>query len=105
MRRNIFNEDSRVKIPAILHFKRLMYQYQSKKDTNISTKNNIFVDIFKDSIIKINKCNYKDEKINDLIKEIGILTDNTKDKGEDFFNRLVSTNGIKLLDLKIPLKA
>ena len=97
-----FNEDSRVKLPAMLHFKRLGYEYQTKKDTKIDPRNNIFVDIFRDSIDKINKHNYKDDKIADLIKEIATLTDNTKDKGEAFFNKLTSTKGIKLIDLKKP---
>lgn len=51
--RDKFNEDSRVKIPALIHFIRLGYKYQSKKDANIDTKNNIFIDVFKESIIVI----------------------------------------------------
>lgn len=97
------NEDSRVKVPALLHFKRLGYDYQSKKGSNIDTRNNIFVDVFRESINRINNNNYSDERINGLIKEIADLTENTKDKGHSFFERLISRRGIRLIDLKEPL--
>lgn len=96
------NEDSRVKIPALLHFLRLGYTYQSKKGAYINDKNNIFIDIFKESIRKINNKDYDDKFLEDLIKEIDHLTDNTKDKGEHFFNRLVGYHKAKLIDLNNP---
>ena len=95
----IHNEDSRVKVPALLHFKRLGYNYQSKKGAKIDPRNNIFIDVFKDSIEKINGRNYSNDQVEELIKEIAHLTDNTKDKGQAFFNRLTSFKGIKLIDL------
>lgn len=51
-----FNEDSRVKIPSILHLMRLGYDYLSLKDPNIKwdESTNIFSDIFKTSITRIN---------------------------------------------------
>lgn len=94
-----FNEDSRVKIPALLHFKRLGYEYQSKLKMNVDKRNNIFVDIFAESIRKINNKNYDESTINNLIKEIYNLTDNKKDKGRAFFERLTDFNEIKLIDL------
>lgn len=97
------NEDSRVKIPAILHFKRLGYEYQSKKNAKIDGRNNIFVDIFKESIKRINDKDYSDTFLDDLINEIATLTDNTKDKGQSFFERLVGFHSVKLIDLKNPL--
>lgn len=96
------NEDSRVKIPAILHFLRLGYTYQSKKNALIDGRNNIFTQIFKSSIRRINSKDYDDEFLDNLIKEIADLTDNEKDKGEHFFNRLVGFNNVKLVDLKEP---
>jgi hypothetical protein len=39
----IHNEDSRVKLPALLHFKRLGYEYQSKKKCKIDSRNNILL--------------------------------------------------------------
>ena len=49
-----FNEDSRVKIPTILHLIRLGYTYLSLKDTTWDTNTNIFTDIFLESVSKIN---------------------------------------------------
>ena len=53
MSRN-FNEDSRVKIPALVHLTRLGYEYLSIKDENIKNNiepnTNIFKRIFKDKI-------------------------------------------------------
>lgn len=37
-----FNEDTRVKIPATLHFLRIGYQYQSLKDADIDFNTKIF---------------------------------------------------------------
>lgn len=49
-----FNEDSRVKIPSILHLTRLGYSYLSLKDAIWDEQANICTDIFKSSIDKIN---------------------------------------------------
>jgi type I restriction enzyme R subunit len=100
----IHNEDTRVKVPALLHFLRLGYNYQSKRGAVIDERNNIFVDIFRESICRINNTEYSETRIQELIKEIDLLTDNMKDKGKSFFNRLVKPSGIKLIDLKNPLK-
>lgn len=45
-----FNEDSRVKIPSILHLTRLGYDYLSLKDAEWDESTNVFTDIFKESI-------------------------------------------------------
>ncbi len=99
----IHNEDSRVKVPALLHFLRLGYKYQSRQGSEIDERNNIFVNIFRESICKINNTKYSDIRIKELIKEIDLLTDNKRDKGKAFFNRLINQTGIKLIDLKKPL--
>lgn len=104
MDRKKFSEDSRVKIPAILHFKRIGYTYQTKKvkADEIDKRNNIFVSIFKKSIEKINDKEFTDAKIEELLKEIYNLTNNSIDKGESFFDRLTLGNSIKLIDLETP---
>lgn len=99
----IHNEDSRVKLPAMIHFLRLGYQYQTKRRTVIDQRNNIFVNIFKECISKINNTEYSELRIQELLKEIDFLTDNLKDKGKSFFNRLMDTTGVKLIDLKNPM--
>lgn len=49
-----FNEDSRVKIPTILHLARLGYEYVSLKNAVWDSETNIFPAIFKQSIANIN---------------------------------------------------
>ena len=49
-----FNEDTRVKIPAILHLTQLGYKYISLKDADWDKDTNIFIDIFRESIQRIN---------------------------------------------------
>ena len=51
-----FDENSRVKIPAIVHTTRLGYRYLSLKESKkqIDSRMNIFKEIFKNSINKIN---------------------------------------------------
>ena len=49
-----FNEDSRVKIPSILHLTRLGYDYLPLKDAEWNIDTNIFTDVFLKSVLKIN---------------------------------------------------
>jgi len=50
-----FNEDTRVKVPATIHFLRLGYNYQSIRDADVDFKTKIFVNRFKSAIERINK--------------------------------------------------
>ena len=62
-----FNENSRVKIPAIVHLTRLGYKYLSIKDPDIKSQidpsTNIFRDVFNDSLRKINQVNTPPRKL------------------------------------------
>ncbi len=44
-----FNEDSRVKIPSIMHLTRLGYKYISLKTAKWNLETNIFTDIFEEA--------------------------------------------------------
>lgn len=96
------NEDSRVKLPALLHFLRLGYKYQSKNPKIIDQRNNIFLPIFHESINRLNQTKISETRIQDILREINHLTDNNRDKGKAFFNRLCDSKSIKLIDLKNP---
>lgn len=50
----IFNEDSRAKIPCILHLVRLGYTYLPLKDATWDEENNIFPDLFRTAIARRN---------------------------------------------------
>ncbi len=48
------NENTRVKIPAILHLCKLGYEYVSLANAKRDENTNIFTDIFNESILRIN---------------------------------------------------
>ena len=91
-----FNEDTRVKIPSILHLCRLGYEYLSLKDAKWNLDTNIFPDIFKKSIIKINP-DFDEEQAERLLVDTSLLLDN-EDLGKAFYEKLISNSGVKLID-------
>lgn len=93
-----FNENTRVKIPAILHLCKLGYEYLSLSNTKKDESTNIFTDIFIDSISRINPDIDKNE-IKKLPETISLKLD-SEDLGKDFYDMLKSTSGIKLIDFK-----
>jgi len=97
---NKFNEDSRVKIPAILHLTRLGYTFLPKsKMKHIHQDTNIFIDVFKKSISKINNKNFTDSEINVFIAEISNQLENN-DLGKVFYKSLLGDFNCKLIDFK-----
>lgn len=93
-----FNEDSRVKIPSILHLCRLGYEYISLKDSKWDVDTNIFTDIFKQSVIKINE-KFDEEQADRLLQDTSLLLDN-EDLGKAFYKELISNSGTKLIDFE-----
>ncbi len=93
-----FNEDSRVKIPSILHLIRLGYTYISLKDSNWDTDTNIFTDIFKSSIKKINP-GLEDDDVARVLDEVTLALDN-EDLGKVFYEKLIDRSGIRLIDFE-----
>ena len=91
-----FNEDSRVKIPAILHLIRLGYTYIPRNKQHRIEETNIFQDIFRESISRINP-SIEENEINRLLDEITLQLD-YEDLGRDFYKSLTATSGIKLID-------
>ena len=91
-----FNEDTRVKIPSILHLCRLGYEYLSLKDAKWNLDTNIFPDIFKKSIIKINP-DFDEEQAERLLQDTSLLLDN-EDLGKAFYKKLITNSGTKLID-------
>lgn len=93
-----FNEDSRVKIPSILHLTRLGYSYLSLKNSKWDESTNIFTNIFIESITKIND-GIESEDLLRLLEDVSLLLDND-DLGKAFYERLVSQSGTKLIDFQ-----
>ena len=97
-----FNENTRVKIPAILHLCRLGYKYISLSNAKIDESTNIFTDIFEESLTRINSdIEHEDLKgdIKRTYENISLVLDND-DLGQEFYKLLTATSGIKLIDFK-----
>ncbi|MCG8527164.1 MAG: DEAD/DEAH box helicase family protein [Opitutales bacterium] len=93
-----FNEDSRVKIPSIVHLTRLGYQYLSLKYYTWNKASNVFPSIFQESLKNINP-GIKNSEIERALKDIEMTLEND-DLGKVFYERLVQQDGIRLLDFK-----
>ena len=94
----VHNEDSRVKIPSILHFTRLGYKYLSLKNAKWDPETNIFTDIFRKKLADLNPTLEEDE-ITRFIEEVKLSLAN-EDLGKEFYEKLTSQSGIKMLDLE-----
>jgi type I restriction enzyme, R subunit len=93
-----FNEDSRVKIPAILHLTRLGYSYLPLKDHFWDSETNIFPAVLRDSLARINPEATPDD-IDRTFQEINLQLDN-EDLGKAFHERLLRADGIRLIDFE-----
>ncbi len=93
-----FNENTRVKIPAILHLCRLGYNYLSLKTATWDSSTNIFNNIFEESIQRINP-EIEQSDVKRLLEDVSLVLDN-EDLGEAFYNMLTATSGTKLIDFK-----
>lgn len=93
-----FNENTRVKIPAILHLCRLGYEYLSLNNVKRDESTNIFTDLFSESIKHINQ-DLEDDDIKRLLENISLALDN-EDLGEEFYNMLIASSGTRLIDFK-----
>lgn len=82
----VFTEDSRVKIPCILHLIRLGYRYLSLKEAVWDEDTNIFPDLFRASMARINPDADADDT-NRLLADIKLTLDN-EDLGNAFYERL-----------------
>lgn len=93
-----FNENTRVKIPAILHLCRLRYTYITLSNAKRDENTNIFTEIFAESIQRINldadACDIKK-----VFEDVSLTLDN-EDLGEAFYKMLIATSGNKLIDFK-----
>ena len=96
------SENTRVKIPALVHLTRLGYKYLSLNGTKqyIHQNTNVFRNIFCKSINKINNKNFSIEETDKIIAELEIQLAND-DLGKAFYKSLVNgIDGIKLIDFE-----
>ena len=93
-----FNEDSRVKIPSILHLTRLGYTYMSLKNLQWDTSSNIVPSLFRSSIAAINPTATTAE-IENALRQLDLALDN-EDLGKVFYEKITATSGLKLIDFE-----
>ncbi len=91
-----FTEDSRVKIPTIIHLTRLGYNYLSLNGAKWDENTNIFSEIFIENIVKIND-GIEKEDAQRLLEDVKLTIEND-DLGKAFYEKLIATSGLKLID-------
>jgi len=87
-----FNENTRVKIPAILHLTRLGYEYVSLKNAIRDEDTNIFTEIFSESINRINSTQKRANSINPNISNISKTDTNNESLAADIPSPLYKIN-------------
>ena len=93
-----FNEDTRVKIPTIMHLVRLGYQYLSLKTQQWDINTNIFPELFLPAIAKINPYLGQND-VRRLLEEVKLTLDN-EDLGKAFYEKLIASSGPKFIDFE-----
>lgn len=93
-----FNENTRVKIPAILHLSKLGYEYLSLSGADRDESTNIFTDIFTESLLRINP-GMEEGDVKRVFEDVSLALDN-EDLGQVFYNMLTATSGVRLIDFK-----
>ncbi|WP_319586513.1 type I restriction endonuclease [uncultured Desulfobulbus sp.] len=92
----IFSEDSRVKIPCILHLVRLGYRYLSLKDVTWDGEYNIFPELFHTAVTRVNP-DLDPDDIERLLIDVKLSLEN-EDLGKAFYERLTERSNVKLID-------
>lgn len=98
--KKIYNEDTRVKVPALVHFSRLGYDYISIKENKnyIDSDTNIFINIFRASLNIINNTCLTYEETLKIVDDLKLSLDGDN-LGKYFFNYLINGyKNIKLID-------
>lgn len=93
-----FNEDSRVKIPAILHLTRLGYTYLSLKGLEYDESSNIIPATFRQSIAQLNP-SASSLEIDTALAQLDLALDN-EDLGKQFYEKITATSGLKMIDFE-----
>lgn len=91
----IFSEDSRIKIPCILHLVPLGFRYLSLKNAVWDEESNIFPDLFRAAIARINSGIDSDD-IDRLLTDVKLSPEN-EDLGKAVYEKPTERPGIRLI--------
>lgn len=102
--KKLFNEMTRVQMPALVHLTRLGYSYYGRLFEEMADKvydpdTNILKDVFISQFKKLNP--EHDGEAEQTLKAIRQELDND-DLGKSFYTRLISTSPVKLIDFEKP---
>ena len=96
-----FNENTRVQVPAALHLVRLGYTYLAGiKNDDFNADTNILTKVFLRSVQRINpelSISEAQTVLTDIIRILG-----NDDLGREFYGKLSSISGVKLVDFENP---
>ena len=96
----VFNEDTRVKIPATIQYLKLGYKYQSLRQADVDFNTKIFINRFKPSLEKINGRPFTFDEIKEILMDIDNVIKN-HDLGKEFYNWLINPlDKVKLIDFE-----
>lgn len=96
----IFNEDTRVKIPATIQFLRLGYNYQSLRNADVDFNTKIFINRFKPALENMNGRDFSYDEIKEILMDINNIIKNN-DMGKEFYNWLINPlDKVKLIDFE-----
>ena len=103
-KKNMFNEATRVQMPAMVHLTRLGYTYFGKitedmAGTVYDTDTNILINVFKEQFARLNPTHAGEAE--QTLKTIRQELDND-DIGRSFYERLSSISPIRLVDFENP---
>ncbi|MDC4183627.1 HsdR family type I site-specific deoxyribonuclease [Mycoplasma bradburyae] len=101
-KKSLFNEMTRVQLPAIVHLTRLGYQYIGKiteemKGDFYDPETNILIKIFKEQFAKLNPDHV--DKFEEIIRDIKVDLNND-DLGKSFYKKLISVSPYKFIDFE-----
>lgn len=93
-----FNEDSRVKIPTILHLMRLGYSYLSLSNQKWDESTNIFTDIFNKHVKRLTPL-ISSADLDRTFNEVALCLQN-EDLGKVFYEKLVDQSNVRLIEFE-----
>ena len=101
-----FNENSRVKIPALVHVTRLQYKYASLQqvEQQIDSDTNIYKESFQAALNKINGIEMTDKDVGSIIGDLKNLLD-AEDLSMSFYEKFstgiaFAGESIRLIDFE-----
>ncbi len=97
----LFNENTRVQVPAALHLCRLGYTYlDSISEDDYEHSTNILVKVFREAMKRLN-AGVSDAEVDVQLRKLVDMTKND-DLGREFYQKITSTNGFRFIDFNNP---